>query len=309
LRAFTLVELLVVIGIIGLLIAILLPALSRARQSAQKVQCASQLRTLGQLLALRAIDHQGFMPLVGDLSPGPNRMGVDDPQTLGDTSRTRYDYVDNNGNGSLFVVTALAASLAPYIINHPVRADSWEDALADIEAPGPLLNAFTCPADENTIERTCPPQQWVINYPSATGLVGYSSYGFNAEVFGWADPIPGGGGTAGHSRARGQIAAIPNAAETMMLCDANPAVAIEIWVLGPNLSLGDVYLGTGTTVGSGAFDLVRHRGTINILYVDGHVDNRSILSTGKTVPTGPVGSVGNSPSGDLMTVSMDRNFR
>src|ERR1035438_10100749 len=65
-NAFTLIELLVVIAIIGLLAALLLPALARAKELGKRTRCASNLRQIGLAFVLYGSDQEDCLPNTGD---------------------------------------------------------------------------------------------------------------------------------------------------------------------------------------------------------------------------------------------------
>lgn len=81
-HGFTLVELLVVIGIIAVLVSILLPALNRARAQAVTVQCAANMKQLAMALQLYTLDFKGYVP--------KPLFSIDPPETR---SRYWYDYI------------------------------------------------------------------------------------------------------------------------------------------------------------------------------------------------------------------------
>lgn len=66
-RGFTLIELLVVMAIIGILTAMMLPTLSRAREAGRRVSCLSNIRQLSMAIQMYTMDHHEMLP-----DPGPS---------------------------------------------------------------------------------------------------------------------------------------------------------------------------------------------------------------------------------------------
>lgn len=109
-RGFTLVELLVVIAIIGVLVALLLPAVQSAREAARRIQCGNNLRNLA-LAVLNFHDARGHFPVPSSLRPNSTDTALQDSRLFSNWAVDTLPYFEQQNLYDQFQISVNASSL------------------------------------------------------------------------------------------------------------------------------------------------------------------------------------------------------
>jgi prepilin-type N-terminal cleavage/methylation domain-containing protein len=200
-KGFTLVELLVVIGIIAILIGVLLPALASARAAARKTACLSNLRQLGlALLEYSARDKRGFAP-IGYMIPTTAHIF---------TLNTTANYNRTNGHG-------------PIMLGYLVSSNIIKDGKA-YYCPAEINDQWIYNGEGGSLTAFISANPWPFDPP---GTQRETRFGYaNRPVVGWKmpPPAPNTGGEQVFLTDDGKKTSLPRLAQLKnkaILADAN----------------------------------------------------------------------------------------
>jgi prepilin-type N-terminal cleavage/methylation domain-containing protein/prepilin-type processing-associated H-X9-DG protein len=273
LRGFTLVELLVVIGIIALLISILLPAMNRARESARQTQCLSNVRQMTLAAMMFSQEHKGRIQSCSHEA----WMLANDPQ------RIFFEY-GQGATGNF--AKDWASALIPYLGGQ--HTDTFETA------KDKLREIFRCPSDRhmdsdpagyflwNNVTQGPNPISYGINADIAACLVvpstGFARFHAGGEMNVWMGP-PSSNGRGQSANAR--LDRVTKPTETLLYADCGTYPTqfgsdildrndILVYTTNWNSTGGTLRAIQMTSWLKGRIPRDRHGKKINVAFCDGH---------------------------------------
>jgi prepilin-type N-terminal cleavage/methylation domain-containing protein/prepilin-type processing-associated H-X9-DG protein len=191
-RAFTLIELLVVIAIIGVLIALLLPAVQAAREAARRAQCTNNLKQLGLAMHNYLDGNRGmFPPLFVDNYTGGRQpcAGCDDAQNFSQHARL-LPYLEQQPLYNA-INWSFGARWGPGVSNDPAAGGLYSVINGTVIVT--QISSLLCPSDDNIgratnseiiIGQVAPAPTAVSSYPSNIGLHrGYNAWRTNGPGY------------------------------------------------------------------------------------------------------------------------------
>jgi len=250
-HGFTLVELLVVIGIIAVLVALLLPALSRARSRANLVSCSSNLRQIVAAALEYSLDNRGYLP------PRENAGFAPIGNNLASYTTLYYHTVTGQNSPSNLGALVVGGYLGTTVSLDTLIANVTDTTLAPVRfdpavSPNELANVYTA--------------------STSAAVCSSSSYLFNPH-YTWTAAIPNGG-------------TWPDPASPCSYTNGNNLPLVSAYV---RVADYDKYYALACDMIFDPTTVAHQSGsnwTFNLAFIDGHVASvtDSVLMT--TAPTG-----------------------
>ena len=280
-EAFTLIEILVVVAIIALLISILLPSLSAAREQARNARCLANMRDMATGANTFAVSHKGRFQLVTGDGALSNSSSYDAAGPKADLGRSLFVYesgplpMGKQGPALLAWPAALLREAGNRSIKRNadwgVEAGTREEAMGKVKE----FELTRCPADKLRTATSVYPET-----PNGRRWFGSLSYAINEDIAG-DDRTNGGkncfkdGAANSGERLQGAMERIIRPSEVLLVVDggldrANPG-GKEPWNLILSRNASAPYLEFAQYMWNNRLPDNRHQaGGLNISYPDGH---------------------------------------